>query len=37
MGKKPTGDGKVPVDVPKMLGEDGLGIMIQLINDMYEI
>jgi hypothetical protein len=36
MDKKPTGDDKLPVDVPKMLGEYGLRIMIQLINDIYE-
>jgi hypothetical protein len=37
MDKKPKGDDKIPVDVPKMLGEDGLRIMTQLINDIYEI
>jgi len=37
MDKKPTGDGKVLAAVPKMLGKDGLRIMTQVINDMYEI
>jgi hypothetical protein len=30
--KKTTGDDNVPGDVLKMLGEDGLKIMTQLIN-----
>jgi hypothetical protein len=37
MDKKPIGDDKVPVDVPKILGEDGVRIMTQPINDIYEI
>jgi len=37
MDTKPTGDDKVPVDVPKMLEEDGLRIMTQLIKDIHEI
>jgi len=37
MDKKPTEDDKVPVDVPKMLGEDGLRITTQLINDIHGI
>ena len=37
MDKKPTGGDEVPVVVPKMLGEDGLRIVTQLINDIYEI
>jgi len=35
--KRPTRDDKVPVDVPKMLGEYGRRIMTQLINDIFEI
>jgi hypothetical protein len=34
--KKATGDDDVPGDVLKLLGEDGLGIMTQLINNIYE-
>ena len=31
-----TGDDDVPGDVRNLLGEDGLGILAQLINNMYE-
>jgi hypothetical protein len=34
--KKATGDDDVPGDVLKLLGEDGLRIMTQLINNIYE-
>jgi hypothetical protein len=34
--KKATGDDHVPGDVLKLLGEDGLRLMTQLINSMYE-
>jgi hypothetical protein len=34
--KKVTSDNNVPRDVLKLLGEDGLKIMTQLINDIYE-
>jgi hypothetical protein len=34
--KKPTGDNEVPPDVLKLLGEDGLRIVTQLINNIYE-
>jgi hypothetical protein len=33
--KKATGDDDVPVDVLKLLGEDGLRRMTQLINSIY--
>jgi hypothetical protein len=33
--KKATGDDDVPGDVLKLLGEDGLRLMTQLINSMY--
>jgi hypothetical protein len=35
--KRPTRDDKVPVEVPKMLGEYGRRIMTKLINDISEI
>jgi hypothetical protein len=35
MDKKNTDNG-VPVDVLKLLGEDGLKLMTQLINNIYE-
>jgi hypothetical protein len=34
--KKATGDGNVSGDVLKLLGGDGLKIMTQLINNIYE-
>ena len=34
--KKATGDDDVPGDVLNILGEDGLKIMIKLINTIYE-
>ena len=34
--KKVTGDDDVPGDVLKLLGEDGLKIMMKLINTIYE-
>jgi hypothetical protein len=34
---KATGDDGVPGDVPELLGEDGLRIMIQLIKSIYEM
>jgi hypothetical protein len=34
--EKATGDENVPGDVCNMLGEDGLGILAQLIKNMYE-
>jgi hypothetical protein len=34
--KKATGDDDVPEDILKMLGEDGLSIVIKLINKLYE-
>jgi hypothetical protein len=33
--KKATGDDDVPGDVLKLLGEDGLWLMTQLINSIY--
>jgi hypothetical protein len=33
--KKATGDDDVPGDVLKLLGENGLRLMTQLINSMY--
>jgi hypothetical protein len=33
--KKATGDEDVPGDVLKLLGEDGLRLMTQLINSIY--
>jgi hypothetical protein len=33
--KKATGDDDVPGDVLKLLGEDGLKLMTQLINSIY--
>jgi hypothetical protein len=33
--KKATGDDDVPGDVLKLLGEDGFGLMTQLINSIY--
>ena len=35
-GKKTTGDDDVPGDVLKLLGEDGLRIVTQLINKLHE-
>jgi hypothetical protein len=37
MKKKATEDDNVPGDVLKLLGEDGLKIMTQLINSIHEI
>jgi hypothetical protein len=34
--KMATGDDYVPGDILKLLGEDGLKIMTQLVNNMYE-
>jgi hypothetical protein len=34
--KKATGDDDVPVEVLKLLGEDGLNLMTQLINNLHE-
>jgi hypothetical protein len=34
--KKATGDDDVPGDVLKLLGEDGLKLMTQKINNIYE-
>jgi hypothetical protein len=34
--KKATGDDDIPVEVLKLLGEDGLNLMTQLINNVYE-
>jgi hypothetical protein len=34
--KKDRGDDDVPGDVLKQLEEDGLGLMTQLINNIYE-
>ena len=34
--KKATGDDDVPEDMPKRVGEDGLRIMTQLINNIHE-
>jgi hypothetical protein len=34
--KKDRGDDDVPTDVLKRLGEDGLGLMTQLINNICE-
>jgi hypothetical protein len=34
--KKATGDDDVPADVLKLLGEDGLRLMTQLMNNIYE-
>jgi hypothetical protein len=34
--KKATGDDDVPVDSLKLLGDDGLNLMTQLINNVYE-
>ena len=34
--KKATGDGDVPGDVLKLLGEGGLKILTKLINIIYE-
>jgi hypothetical protein len=34
--KKATGDDNVPLDVLRLLGEDGLKLMIQLINNICE-
>ena len=34
--KKARGDDVVPVDVLKLLGADGLRIITELINNMYE-
>jgi hypothetical protein len=34
--KKSTGDNDVPGNVLKMLGEDGLSLMTQLIDNIYE-
>jgi hypothetical protein len=33
--KKATGDDDIPGDVLKLLGEDGLKLMRQLINSIY--
>lgn len=35
--RKGTGDDYIPVNVPKLLGDDGPRLMIPLINDMYDI
>jgi len=37
LDRKPTGDDKVPVNVTKMLGEDDLRILTQLIDDIFEV
>jgi hypothetical protein len=34
--KKDTGDDDVPVEAPKLLGHDGLHLLTQLINNIYE-
>jgi hypothetical protein len=34
--KKATEDDDVPVEAPKLPGDDGLNLMTQLINNMYE-
>jgi hypothetical protein len=34
--KRDRGDDDVPGDVLKRLGEDGLGLMTQLISNIYE-
>ena len=34
--KKTTGDNDVPVDVLKLVGQDGHRIVTQLINNIYE-
>jgi hypothetical protein len=34
--KKTTGDDDVPRDVLKLLGEDDLRLMTQLVNNIYE-
>jgi hypothetical protein len=34
--KKATGDDDVPVEALKLVGDDGLNLLTQLINNMYE-
>jgi hypothetical protein len=36
-GKMPTRDEDAPGDVMKLLGEEGLRLMTQLINNIYKI
>jgi hypothetical protein len=35
-GKKATGDDDVPVEALKLLGDNGLNLMTQLINNIYK-